>query len=410
MRSFLLPLLFLFSSCFAQVKVGVDVLFEQGGPRHLLKGKSVGLITNHTAVNAAFELTLDVFRREAKDFRVAAVFVPEHGLFGDLYADKSVSDGEVSGIPVKSLFGKTRRPTNEMLAGIDILVYDIQDIGSRSYTYVSTLFYCMEEAAKRKIPFLVLDRPNPLGGMIVDGPLVEERWRSFLGYVNIPYCHGMTIGELAAFFNGEYNIGTSLVVIPMKGWKREMAFQDTALPWVPTSPQIPEGDTPFFYPATGIIGHLSLASIGIGYTLPFKIVGAPWIDGRKLAAKLNEQKLPGIVFQPFHFRPFFGKYKLENCQGVRLIITHHSTFLPFTTQYAILGVLKALYPSKFKEALDHLVSSPSKKEIFHELNGSEEILSIIATEPYFIWKLRDRFRKERDSFLPIRQKYLHETY
>lgn len=402
-----LVLLFLFTSLFAGVKVGVDVFFEEEKYVQLIQGKKIGLITNHTAVNKDLITTLELFRAKT---HLVAVFAPEHGLYGDVYADKDVENGNVKGVPVYSLHGKTRRPTPEMLKGLDLLVFDIQDIGSRSYTYISTLFYCMEEAAKVKLPVLVLDRPNPLGGLVVDGPGVDSKWRSFLGYVNVPYCHGMTAGELATLFNEEYHVGAKLLVVPMKGWKRRMTFHDTGLAWMPTSPQIPEGDSAFFYPATGIIGQLSLTSIGIGYTLPFKVVGAPWIQADSLAAKLNELKLPGVAFTPFHFKPFFGKFRAEVCKGVKIVITDPVRYKPVTTQYSILGILKTSYPEQFKKALDEMLKSSSKKEIFNKLNGSEEILHILTHEKTFIWKLRARFQKDIEAFLPIRKKYLNVDY
>ena len=199
-----------------------------------------------------------------------------------------------------------------MLKGIDLLIYDIQDIGSRSYTFLSTLLYVMEEAAKQQIKVMVLDRPNPINGIVMDGPMLEEKWRSFLGYINVPYCHGMTIGELAQYFNGEYKIGCDLEVIPMKGWKRTMSFKDTHLPWVPTSPHVPEAETALVYPVTGILGELGIVNIGIGYTLPFKLIGAPWIQAEAFAEQLNQQQFPGVRFLPFYYRPFYGKFEGEN--------------------------------------------------------------------------------------------------
>jgi uncharacterized protein YbbC (DUF1343 family) len=393
----------------ASVKVGADFLFEDEWFK-LLKGKKIGLVTNQSAINTKLQTTFDLLKEQQKDFSLVSVFAPEHGFYGSAYACAYVEDQSIENIPLYGLFGVRRRPTADMLAKINLLVFDLQDIGSRSYTFVSTLFYCMEEAAKASIPVIVLDRPNPMGGLIVDGPMVEEKWRSFLGYINVPYCHGMTIGELASFFNQEYHIGCDLKVIRMKGWKREMLFSETGLAWVPTSPQIPEPDTPFFYPATGLIGHCSLANIGIGYTLPFKLIGAPWIDANQLAENLNLQKLPGVFFQPCHFRPFFGKFKLKNCQGVRIIITSPHDFLPVTTQFTILGVLKNLYPKDFKECLSDLESNSEKKEIFHKICGSEEILKIITQEKYIIWKLRNLCSQARDSFMPLRRKYLFPEY
>lgn len=409
MKCFLTLVLLLPFMVWGNISVGADVLFEKGIPV-LLKGKKIGLITNQSAVNQKLQTTFSLLKESAKDYELVAVFSPEHGYYGNAYANEKVEHRQIKGIPLYSLHGSHRRPTEEMLAGIDLLIYDIQDIGTRSYTFLSTLFYCMEEAASRGIPFLVLDRPNPMGGVIVDGPLIDEQWRSFLGYVNIPYCHGMTVGELAQLFNKEYNVKCSLTVIPVRGWKRGMFFSQTGLPWVPTSPQIPEPDTPFFYPTTGIIGHCSIVNIGIGYTLPFKLVGAPWVEAEKLATYLNQQNLPGVYFQPYYFRPFFGKFKLENCQGVRIVITDPTRFLPLTTQYTIMGMLKNLYPQQFQEAISHVLNSRSKRDVFNKLNGTEAVLDIFTKEKFVIWKLREICTKARDQFLPVRKKYLISAY
>lgn len=392
------------------IKLGVDAFFDEGQDQRMLAGKKVGLITNHTAINRDLVLTLNLFQKSDKNYQLTALFAPEHGLFGDHYASESISDSAVNGIPVFSLHGKTRRPTLEMLKKVDILVYDIQDIGSRTYTYISTLLYCLEEAGKQKIPFIVLDRPNPMGGYLVDGPIVEDKWRSFVGCAALPYCHGMTVGELAQFFNEENGLGVDLTVIPMKGWRREMTFKETGLPWVPTSPNIPDADTPFFFPTTALIGELSMVSIGVGYTLPFKLIGAPWIKADLFAKMLNEQKLAGVTFYPFRFRPFFGSFKNKPCEGVLICITDHKNFLPLSTQYTIMGVLKAAYPSKFQEAINNLISSKSKMELFNKLNGSEEVVQYLIHEKYFVWKIRERIHKDREKFLEKRKKYLNPRY
>ena len=208
-------------------------------------------------------------QHEAGKLSLVCVFAPEHGLTGEEFAGGHVQNLKTErGVPVYSLHGDTRRPTKEMLKGLDVIVYDIQDIGCRSYTFASTLFFVMEEAAKKGIDLVVLDRPNPMGGKISDGPMLDEKYRSFVGYVNVPYCHGMTIGELSRFFNDEYKVGCSLTVVPMRGWKRGMRFEETGLAWIPTSPNIPEPSSPFFYPATGILGELPLVTIGIGGPMP----------------------------------------------------------------------------------------------------------------------------------------------
>ncbi len=406
-------LLFLASSlAAAPVTLGVDRLFQEGLDEKLFAGKRIGLITNHTAINSQHMRTMDLFKKpmQPKSYRLTALFAPEHGLFGDHLASETIPDSDLDGIPVFSLHGKNRRPSPEMLKRVDLLIFDIQDIGSRSYTYISTLFYALEEAGKSKIPFIVLDRPNPLGGNLVDGLLVEEKWRSFVGCASIPYCHGMTVGELARFFNEEYRLGAALTVVTMRGWKREMTFKETGLAWVPTSPQIPDMETPFFYPLTGLLAEVAPVSIGVGYTLPFKVVGAPWISAELLAKKLSEQGLAGVTFQPFRFRPFFDKFKNKPCSGVLIAITDPKRYLPVTTQVTLLGVIKALYPAKFQEGLDRLLASKSKLEMYNKLNGSERALKAICSEKYFIWKLREELQKDRELFLASRKKYLLSDY
>lgn len=401
---------FIYTTAYATVKVGLDLFFEKELHKTLLEGKRVGVITNQSAINKECKTILEVFKKHENEINLVALFAPEHGFYGDAYADEHIQDKKHNALPLYSLHGKTKRPTPSMLENIDVLIFDLQDIGSRSYTFISTLFYAMEEAAKHKIAFIVLDRPNPMGGHIVDGPLLQEELRSFLGYVNVPYCHGMTLAELALFFNQEYKIGCNLTVIPMEGYKRGTPFQETGLIWVPTSPQIPEADTPFFYPTTGLIGHMSIVSMGVGYTLPFKLIGAPWINAEELAHHLNKEKLAGVFFQPYHYRPFFGKFKLENCQGVRIIISDSQCFLPMTTQYTILGVLKRLYPKEFEKAIAALEGSQVNKDLFDKLNGDKELFRLLKEERYVIWKLRALCEKARAEFLPVRKKYLLKEY
>ncbi len=261
---------FILLACFAhvhgRVELGIDLFLEKH-PEKLLEGKRVALVTNHTGVNKDLVPTVSLLKPK---LNLVALFSPEHGPDGSGYAWEKVLDKtSPDQIPIYSLHGKTRYPTDEMLQGIDTIIYDIQDIGVRSYTYATTLFYIMETAAKKQIPVIVLDRPNPINGMIVDGCMLDEKWRSYIGYINVPYCHGMTVGELAKLFNVEYKIGCQLTVIPMRGWKRDMSYKDTGLDWIPTSPHIPEADTPLFYASTGLIGDIAKVSHGVGYTLPF---------------------------------------------------------------------------------------------------------------------------------------------
>ncbi len=385
---------------YGQVKPGIDVFFEKNISQTLQK-KRIGLVINHTSLDHNLQPTIARFRDN--HIPIAAIFTPEHGFFGNHYANEKVGGSFFENIRIYSLHGKTKRPTEKMLKEVDVLIYDIQDIGTRSYTYISTLFYVMEEAKKYDKHVIVLDRPNPLGGLLVDGPMLEEKWRSFIGYINIPYCHGMTVGELAKYFNEEYNIHCNLTVVPMDGWKREMTFAKTGLVWMPPSPHIPESSTAFFYPATGILGELGLVNIGIGYTLPFKILGAPWIEAQSFAERLNEQKLPGVIFLPFHFKPFYGKYQGENCHGVMINITDEKKFRPLMVQYLLIGMLKSLYP---QEVLAHLEKSSFQKKLFCMANGNEEIYRLMKTEKYPAWKMISYDKENREKFLERRQKYL----
>lgn len=404
-RIFICALFLSFFSLFAEpIDLGVDIFFSEG---HLqkLKGKKIGLVTNQTGVNKKLVSTAELFMKAAKECSLVAIFSPEHGFFGNCYADEKIRSGSTNTqIPLYSLYGETRRPTEEMLQGIDVLVYDIQDIGVRSYTYATTLFYVMEEAAKRKIEVIVLDRPNPINGLTIDGGMLEEKWRSFIGYINVPYCHGMTIGELAQFFNEEYEIFCSLKVIPMKGWERRMSFKDTGLVWIPTSPHIPEEDTPLFYASTGILGELEVVNIGVGYTLPFKVVGAPWIDADLFAEKLNNEKLPGVCFIPFHYKPFYGSFKGQECHGVLIRVTQRAQYYPLSVGYLLMGTLKNLYPKELKKSLDS--ASSTKKNLFCKANGNEEIYRLFSTENRITWKMIGYQHKERKKFKKNRKKHL----
>ncbi len=396
-----------------KVEVGADRLFT---PKYqsLIKGKKIGLVTNHTARHITRDgqmmTTTDLLKQKAPSLsaRLVKLYAPEHGLDGRAYAGGSVKDAmDPDGIPIYSLHGDTRRPTDLMLKEIDIIVYDIQDLGSRSYTYLTTLLYVMEEAAKKKIPVLVLDRPNPINGWVVDGPMLEDDLRSFVGYINVPYCHGMTIGELARYFNGEYKVGCDLTVVPMKGWRREMSFEDTGLNWIPTSPNIPEASTALYYPMTGLLGELQIVNIGIGYSLPFKIIGAPWINGKKFADSLNGQKFPGVYFIPFYFRPFYGRYAKQDCEGVMIAVTDRLRYKPVATQYLMMGMLKTTYPKEFQEGIK---SSIARRDMFTKVNGTSDVWKLLESKGPIVWKLREIGNRGTEAFLEKRKKYLIPSY
>ena len=345
--------LILLPSCnFATVKIGLDNLF-QAQNKSLLEGQNIGLITNHTAYSSEDIHIIKLFEAKQAEynFKLTAIFAPEHGLFGSQLAAEKVANDQFKHIPVYSLHGDTRRPTDEMLKNVTTLVFDIQDIGSRSYTFISTLFYAMEEAAKRNIKLIVLDRPNPMNGVTVDGPLLEPQLKSFVGYINVPYCHGMTVGELAGLFNFENQLNLDLTVVKMTGWQRKMKFSDTDLKWIPPSPNIAEAETVFFYPSTGILGEISLVNIGIGYTLPFKLIGAPWMDAEIFTAELNSHELPGVKFFPYHYKPFYGLYAGKECHGSLIVVENFTTYKPVTSQYIIITALKKLYESRLIKAL-----------------------------------------------------------
>lgn len=397
------PIIFLVMAfqLFGSIDLGVDTFFKEGHDKKYRK-KRIGLISNQTGVDKHLTPTLEVLQKGGMN--IFALYSLEHGWSGSGYAWEKINPEKVGAIPVYNLHGSTRRPTDEMLKGVDLLIYDVQDIGVRSYTYIGTLFYVMEEAAKRKIPVLVFDRPNPINGVTIDGGMVEENWRSFISYINVPYCHGMTVGELAGLFNEEYKIGCDLRVIPMKGWKRTMTFKETGLTWIPPSPNIPEPDTPLFYASTGILGEFSIVNIGIGYTLPFKIVGAPWIDAERFAEKLNGQKLPGVHFVPIHYRPFYGSMKNKECHGVLIRVTDLHLYKPLSVQYLLMGILKSLYPQITNEYLQNVEGR--KKRLFNLANGNEEIYRLMLSERYAAWKMIAYHQKEREHFKQTRKKYL----
>lgn len=406
---FILWLLPMLSQAAPKVSVGAEQLFTEKY-KNLIRAKRVGLVTNHTAVDSELNTTYEKLKEEHKHHRLtlAAIFAPEHGIDGSFHAEEKISSAkDPDGIPIYSLYGKTVRPTDEMLNDVNLLVYDIQDIGSRSYTYISTLFYVMEEAAKRRIPLVILDRPNPINGTVVDGPMMEEKWRSIVGYVNIPYVHGMTVAELANFYNQEYKIGAKLYVVPMSGWKRNMTFHDTGLPWIPTSPHIPDSETPLYYPATGILGEISMVNIGVGYTLPFKVIGAPWINAQQFCEALNKQKFPGVLFRPFYYKPFYGTFSGTSCQGALLVITDSARYKPVSTQYLIIGMLKALYPDQFKSALQ---KAKKRRDMFAKVNGTDRVWWTMSERRHIVWKLLDIDREERDTFKKIRARYLLPEY
>lgn len=326
------------------VKLGVEVLLER--QIGLLAGKNVGLITNHTGLDSQLRSTADLLHRHPQ-VNLVALFGPEHGVRGAAGAGESVaSDTDpVTGLPTYSLYGATKRPTPEMLSGIDMLVYDIQDIGVRYYTYPNTLAHCMEAAKELGLAVAVLDRPNPLGGEIVEGGIVRPEFRSFVGMHPMPVRHGMTIGELARWYNRE--IGCDLTVVPMAGWRRSMWWDETGLPWVPMSPGTTGLDMATLYGGTCLMEGTTLSE-GRGTAKPFEQVGAPWVDGPGLADRLNSLDLPGVRCRPVYFTPTASKHKGELCQGVQIHVMEHKRVEAVALGLHLVRALRQQNPERFE--------------------------------------------------------------
>lgn len=338
------------------VLTGLEVLQERNFAG--LTGKRVGLVTNPSGVDRNLRSTIDILYN-APGVELVALYGPEHGVRGDVYAGGKVSDSvdDRTGLPVYSLYGPTRKPEPEMLEGIDVMVYDIQDTGARSYTFISTLGLVMEACAEQGIEVMVLDRPNPLGGNKIEGSYVEPGYFSFVSQYRIPYIYGLTVGELALLINEEgLNCGQTgrqqparcrLTVVPMKGWHRDMLYQDTGLPWVLPSPNIPSADSPQYYCAAGICGELyGFLNIGIGYTLPFQVFAEEWIDAERLKSLLDSYGIPGVSFRTIYFKPLSGRTAGRLVQGVQYFFTDYDAAPVTLVQFYVMQAVAALYPDR----------------------------------------------------------------
>jgi len=399
---FLAVILLSFNLSYArQVKTGIEVLRDQNFK--ILQGKRVGLITNPTGVDRNLKSTVDILF-EAQNVKLVALFGPEHGVRGDAHAGDKVDNitDTKTGLPVYSLYGKTRRANPEMLKGIDVLVYDIQDIGCRSFTFISTMGLAMEVAAENNIEFVVLDRPNPLGGEKIEGNLADSSFISFVSQFKIPYIYGQTCGELARMLNEEKMLKKKckLTVIKMKGWHRSMTWEQTGLEWVIASPHIPNKNSSYFYPVTGILGELGYLSIGVGYTLPFQLVGAPWINAEKFASAMNQLKLAGLEFRPIYFKPFYSVFKDENCQGVQIHIMDYRKAKLAEVQFYMMQELAKLYPDKavFNNA------NKDRYNMFDKVSGSDQIRLRFAKNNS-VADINDFWNKDVENYLKISKKY-----
>ncbi|RPJ49662.1 MAG: DUF1343 domain-containing protein [Acidobacteria bacterium] len=386
LRLFVFALLFLV--CFnGTVRVGADRLFEKKYFQWI-KGKRVGLVTNPTGVNARLELTAERLAAQP-DTTLTALFAPEHGLSGAAQAGEKVQ----STTAIYSLYGENRGPTAEMLANVDVLLYDIQDVGVRFYTYLSTLYETMRSAAAKGIPLVVLDRPNPIDARRVQGVMLESGRESFVGIYRIPMRYGMTVGELARLMNAEANLGCDLRVVPVKGWKRKHWFDKTSLEWILPSPNMPTLATATVYPGTCLIEGTNLSE-GRGTTRPFELIGAPWLDSKRLAESLNRLNLKGVYFRPQAFTPTFSKYKDQLCQGIQVHVLDRDDFQPIEAALRIIEQTIKLQPGslEFTNGFDRLAGTSQVREAL--LRGDPVASIVKSWEP------------ELKEFVKIRKKYL----
>jgi uncharacterized protein YbbC (DUF1343 family)/CubicO group peptidase (beta-lactamase class C family) len=373
----------------ATVRTGIDVLREEDFSA--LAGKRVGLITNQTGLDREGRRTLDLLR-QAPNLKLVALFSPEHGLAGNRDELIASTTEPASGLPVYSLYGRDKRPSAQMLADVDVLVFDVQDAGARFYTYITTMGYAMEAAAKQGIPFYVLDRPNPITASLVQGPVLDANLKSFTGYFPLPVRHGMTVGELATLFNQENRIGADLHVVKMRGYSRAAWYDQTGLAWVNPSPNLRSLTEATLYPGTALVEGANL-SVGRGTQTPFELVGAPWINGRKLAAYLTKQHIQGVSFAPATFTPESSTFAHRSCQGIRIKLLDRETLDPTLLGIEIAAALHHLYPAKFK--LDYILGSVGSRTVLQQIkNGVEP--AAIATG----------WQTQLEGFGSLRAKYL----
>jgi len=371
-----------------KVLTGIDVLERDNFKQ--LAGLRIGLVTNQTGRDREGRPTIDILNK-ATGVKLVALFSPEHGIRG--VADEKVSDSkdEATGLPIYSLYGDTRKPKPEQLKDIDALVYDIQDIGVRFWTYSSTLGNLLEEAAKAKLPVYVLDRPNPIGGLEVDGPIADADKLSFTSYHTIPTRHGLTIGELGQLFNKQRNIGADLRVIKMEGWRRSMWFDETSLTWINPSPNMRSLTEATLYPGIGLLETTNV-SVGRGTDTPFEVVGAPWIQGDKLADYLNQRSIPGVRFVSLRFKPNASVFKNEDCGGFNIVITDRSAFRPLLTGIEIASALRQLYPMDWK--IDSYLRLLVNANTLERLKRGDSPRDIVAS-----WNAQlEEFRRLRAEF------------
>jgi uncharacterized protein YbbC (DUF1343 family) len=370
-------------------RTGIDVLEAQKFAA--LRGKRLGLITNHTGVDSEGRRTVDILAHAA-GVKLVALFSPEHGIAGRMDETVANSSDEATGLPIYSLYGESRRPTQEMFANLDALVYDIQDAGVRFYTYVTTMGYCMEQAAKQHVAFFVLDRPDILGGEVIEGPMLDADKTSFVAYFPMPVRFGMTLGELAQMFNAENKIGADLYVIALQNWHRGETYEQTGLAWIAPSPNLRTLRAAFLYPGIEIL-QAGGVSVGRGTDTPFELFGAPWIHADEFVAELKHRQIPGLSIEPTEFTPNAGLYKGEKCEGVSLTVANRESFRSMLMGLEIIAALHKLYPRNFDVA--KTIELLGSKSTVDALLRGDDPRDIVAG-----WS------SDLDKFRATRQKYL----
>ena len=384
----------------ATVQTGIEVLRADGFK--LLEGKRVGLTTNPTGVDSNLKSTIDILW-EAENVNLVALYGPEHGVRGNVHAG-DVVDNEVdkkTGLKMYSLYGKTKKPNKEMMDEIDVMVYDIQDNGCRSYTYISTMGMLMEACIEHGKELIVLDRPNPLGGEKIEGCLVEDGYISFVSQFKIPYLYGQTPGELALYLNAtDYENKCNLTIVEMKGWERDMTWDETGLEWIVASPHVPHGQSAVFYPVTGIFGEFGYISIGVGYTLPFEVMGAPWISADTLAEAMNALELPGLEFRPIYYKPYYSTFQGELCQGVQIHILDYEKARLSEVQFLIVQELMRLWPEKDWFQL----CNQKRFGMFDKVCGTNKIREMFGKR--YQWEdIREYWYKDVEAYRAASSKY-----
>lgn len=390
----------------SKTQTGLDNLIAN--PKKYLAGKNVGLLVNHTSLAGDGRHSISYFLRQ-KDFVLKKIFAPEHGLYAEEQDMAEVADRKdpVSGLPVFSLYGKEEnslKPNPEVLRDLDVLIYDIQDIGSRYYTYIYTLANCMRICGEAGVRVVVCDRPNPINGRQVEGNLVGEACRSFVGQYPLPNRHGMTAGELARLFKEHFGEACDLTVVPITGWDRAMWHDQTGLTWVGPSPNMPQLETATVYPGMCMVEGTKLSE-GRGTTLPFELFGAPWIDAQKLTDALNQQKLPGVYFRPHYFRPAFQKFAGEHCGGAQLHVVDRELFKPTLTGVAVIAAIAKIYPKEFEwrtEPYEFVSNRPAIDLLY----GNRDFREKLAGSDFSLQELEDTWREETKEFLKLRCEFL----